>query len=71
MVEVYADKSSKSTVWQPRANDPELEKEFLRRLMLELGPNTASADNTKAFEGASAKSASQLISVDGKPDRGV
>lgn len=67
MVEVYADKLSKSTVWQPRANDPELEKEFLRRLMLKLAPTTATADNAKAFEGGLAKSASQLISVDGKP----
>lgn len=67
MVEVYADKLSKSTVWQPRANDPELEKEFLRRLMLKLAPTTATADNAKAFEGGLAKSASQVITVDGKP----
>ena len=65
MVEVYTDKLSKSTVWQPRANDPELEKEFLRRLMLKLGP--ASADNAKAFEGGLAKSSSQLITLEGKP----
>jgi outer membrane protein assembly factor BamC len=25
------------TVWQPRASDPELETEFLRRLMVKLG----------------------------------
>ena len=65
MAEVYADKNSKSTVWQPRANDPELEKEFLRRLMLKLAPSTA--DSAKAFEGGIAKSSSQLISLDGKP----
>ena len=65
MVEVYADKLSKSTVWQPRPNDPELEKEFLRRLMLKLAP--ASAVNTKAFEGGLAKSSSELISLNGKP----
>ena len=65
MIEVYSDKLSRSTVWQPRANDPELEKEFLRRIMLRLAPTTA--DNTKAFEGGVAKSSSQLISLDGKP----
>ena len=67
LVEVYADKLSKNTVWQPRPNDPELEKEFLRRLMLKLGPNTVTADNTKAFDGGIAKSASQLVTVEGKP----
>ncbi len=65
LVEVYADKLSKSTVWQPRPNDPELEKEFLRRLMLKLGP--ATADNSKVFEGGVAQSGSKLISIDGKP----
>jgi outer membrane protein assembly factor BamC len=65
MIEVYSDKLARSTVWQPRANDPELEKEFLRRIMLRLAPTTA--DNTKAFEGGVAKSSSQLISLEGKP----
>jgi outer membrane protein assembly factor BamC len=37
MVEVYADQSKDRTVWQPRPADPELEAEFLRRLMLKLG----------------------------------
>lgn len=35
MQEVYT--NDKSTVWQPRATDPELEAEFLRRLMVKLG----------------------------------
>jgi outer membrane protein assembly factor BamC len=37
MVEVYANKEQDQTVWQPRPNDPELEAEFLRRLMVKLG----------------------------------
>jgi outer membrane protein assembly factor BamC len=37
MVEVYGSQSKDSTVWQPRASDPELETEFLRRLMVKLG----------------------------------
>lgn len=37
MVEVYADQRRESTVWQPRPTDPELEAEFLSRLMVKLG----------------------------------
>ena len=37
MIEVWADRKSESTVWQPRPPDPELEAEFLRRLMVRLG----------------------------------
>ena len=37
MIEVFADRKSESTVWQPRTPDPELEAEFLRRLMVRLG----------------------------------
>jgi outer membrane protein assembly factor BamC len=37
MAEVYNSSSKDSTVWQQRAVDPELETEFLRRLMVKLG----------------------------------
>ena len=37
MIEVYSTDENKQTVWQPRAADPELETEFLRRLMVKLG----------------------------------
>jgi outer membrane protein assembly factor BamC len=42
MVEVYTTREATSstpgqTAWQPRASDPELEAEFLRRLMVKLG----------------------------------
>ncbi len=37
MVEVYSTAQKDSTVWQPRPVDPELETEFLRRLMVKLG----------------------------------
>ncbi len=37
MVEVYDSADKEHTVWQPRAPDPELEAEFLRRLMLRFG----------------------------------
>lgn len=37
MMEVFTRERSDQTVWQPRPPDPELEAEFLRRLMVRLG----------------------------------
>jgi outer membrane protein assembly factor BamC len=37
MQEVYTTVGKDQTVWQPRPADPELEAEFLRRLMVKLG----------------------------------
>ena len=37
MQEVYTSAQKDHTIWQPRAADPELETEFLRRLMVKLG----------------------------------
>ena len=37
MIEVYSSQQKDATMWQPRAVDPELETEFLRRLMVKLG----------------------------------
>ena len=37
MVEVYSTTQKDQTVWQPRAADPELEAEFMRRLLVKLG----------------------------------
>ena len=65
LMEVYTDALSKSTTWQPRPNDPELEKEFLRRIMVRLAPATPNPE--KAMDQVAASSASQLISVNGKP----
>ncbi len=48
MVEVYADARKDSTVWQPRPADPELEAEFMRRLMLKLGASEAQAKTAAA-----------------------
>jgi outer membrane protein assembly factor BamC len=43
MVEVYETEGKGSTVWQPRPSDPELEAEFLRRLMVRFGVEDARA----------------------------
>ncbi len=37
MLEVYSNSQKDQTIWQPRPTDPELETEFLRRLMVKLG----------------------------------
>ena len=37
MEEEYSSARRDSTVWQPRARDPELEAEFMRRMMVKLG----------------------------------
>jgi len=43
MVEVYKSEAKESTAWQPRPPDPELEAEFLRRLMVRFGVEDARA----------------------------
>ncbi|KON80743.1 outer membrane protein assembly factor BamC [Azoarcus sp. PA01] len=37
MVEIYPTEAKDTTIWQPRAADPDLEAEMLRRLMVRLG----------------------------------
>ncbi len=43
MIEVYRGERKESTVWQPRAPDPQLEAELLSRLMLRLGATEEAA----------------------------
>ena len=64
--EVYTQERSSQTVWQPRPADPELEAEFLRRLMVQLGASPEQAKS--AVNGAVPKAAiAKLISKDGNP----
>jgi outer membrane protein assembly factor BamC len=44
MQEVYTDSSEERTAWQARASDPELEAEFLRRLMMGMGATQTQAN---------------------------
>ena len=67
LIEVYADTMARKTVWQPRPSDPELEKEFLRRLMIKLDPTLAGNDKVAETTAPTKSSASSLISIDGKP----
>jgi outer membrane protein assembly factor BamC len=52
MIEVYSSSQQDSTVWQPRPSDPELEAEFLNRLMLRLGGKEAQSASASAATGA-------------------
>jgi outer membrane protein assembly factor BamC len=65
MVEVYTTKENDQTVWQPRPSDPELEAEFLRRLMIKLG---VPGDQAKPLlASAAAKSTSHVTKVGDTP----
>ncbi|CAN7583162.1 MULTISPECIES: outer membrane protein assembly factor BamC [unclassified Acidovorax] len=66
MIEVYGTATKDNTVWQPRPSDPELETEFLRRLMVKLG---VSQEQSKAVVAAPAPRAqsARMATVDNKP----
>ncbi len=63
VIEVYTEERSGQTVWQPRPTDPELETEFLRRMMLSLGSSEPHA--AAAVEATSAPALATLSSQDG------
>ena len=49
MMEIYTNEARSETKWQPRPADPDLEAEFLRRLMVRLGAKEESAKQLMAF----------------------
>lgn len=67
MIENYKGQYKDQTIWEPRPADPELEIEFMRRLMLKFGgataPVTASAKATPAVTVAGA----QVTKVNNQP----
>lgn len=65
MIEVYNSTAKDQTVWQPRVADPELEAEFLRRLMVKLG---ISQEQSKVLIATGTVTQSARIdSVNGQP----
>jgi outer membrane protein assembly factor BamC len=65
MIEVYNSSQKDSTVWQPRPVDPELEAEFLRRLMVKLG---VTQEQSKILLAAGAvQTSSRVATVNGQP----
>lgn len=72
MVEVYTNNQKDSTVWQPRPPDPELEAEFLRRLLVRFGAEPERAKTIVAGGGASPAASqaplhAKLVSAAGAP----
>jgi outer membrane protein assembly factor BamC len=66
MIENFADAQKDRTIWQPRPSDPELEIEFLRRLMVKLGTSPESAKTATAP--VTAPEANNIISrINGQP----
>jgi len=66
MVEEFDSPQKLKTIWMPRASDPELEIEFLRRLMLKLGAPKEQAELVAA-NAATQSTGAQVTSVDGQP----
>ena len=72
MIEVYqsgnaiAGQNDAGTIWQPRPADPELEAEFLRRLMIKLGVSQEQAKAVVAATGER-KTGSRVAQVNGQP----
>jgi len=66
MIEVYTNTQKDQTVWQPRAADPELETEFLRRLMVKLG---VSQEQSRAIAAAPSPRAqtARMATVNNQP----
>ena len=70
MIENYATAQKDRTIWQARPSDPELEVEFLRRLMVKLGtsPQEASAATVAPNNAATL---SPVTMIDGQPAIGL
>ena len=64
MKEVYADKKKDTTMWQPAANDPNLEAAFLARFMQYLGVDQQQAENALT-QSVAKRSGSELARIDG------
>jgi outer membrane protein assembly factor BamC len=63
--EVYKTAQKDSTIWQPRAADPELETEFMRRLMIKLG---VSQEQAKVqLSGVTVKLITRVSTLNGLP----
>jgi outer membrane protein assembly factor BamC len=66
MIEVYTTEGKDKTIWQPRPADPDLEAEFLRRLMVRLGARDEKAKQQVAAAAAQPARASINKSGDGR-----
>ncbi len=69
MQEVYTSERKDNTIWQPRPRDPELETEFLRRIMIKLGVSEEQASAVAKADKAAAvtTSGARMDTVNGVP----
>ena len=65
MIENYTSPQKENTIWQPRPSDPELEIEFLRRLMVKLGVSPEAAKT--AVASTAPVVVATVTSVEGQP----
>jgi len=62
---VGSGKTGDSTVWQPRPSDPELEAEFLRRMMVKMGVSQEQSKSLIAT--GTSRSSARVAAVNGAP----
>ena len=67
LIENFTNNEKTTTTWQPRATDPELEIEFLRRLMVKLGASPEQAKVATAGASAPTVPALAVTVIDGRP----
>ena len=67
MIEVYSNRDQDQTMWQPRPSEPELEIEFMRRMMVKLGAPQESAGEAVAAAGAPASARAKLVAEGDQP----
>jgi outer membrane protein assembly factor BamC len=63
LMEIYTTEAKDTTMWQPRPADPELEAEFLQRLMVKLGSNKEQAK--AAVTSSVAKASAVAVTLEG------
>ncbi len=61
MVEVYTNQQKETTIWQPRPSDPQLEAEFLQRILVKLGAKEEAAKTQVAQSNATAPARARLL----------
>ena len=67
MIEVYRGERKETTTWQPRLADPQLEGEFLARLMLKLGATEEVARTAAVAAAGGPVGAARARALEGRP----
>lgn len=67
MIEVYSTREQDQTMWQPRPSEPELEIEFMRRMMVKLGATQERAQEAVAAADTPAAARAKLVAEGDRP----